>query len=86
MPYFNSPTIRRKLGRPEDLWFTGVTVAKTVVKHSGTWKTVVSPTEEFLATCSVVFRGGYRHAISQAQADELYAAGFGSQLSDYTPS
>lgn len=83
MPLFTSPTYRKKNGRPDDLWFTGVTVAKTVVKHNGTWKTLTSPTEDFLADCSIVLRGGYTHEISQALAAELTVAGYGDQISGF---
>jgi hypothetical protein len=80
MPLFTSPTFRKKNGRPHDLWFTGVTVAKTVVKHNGSWKTLTAPTEEFLAECSVVLRGGYVHQISDSLASELTGAGYGAYI------
>ena len=81
MPLFTSPTVRRQNNRGEELWFTGVTVAKTVVKKDGAWRTMVSPTPEYLNTCDVVMRGGYVHNISQTLADELTAAGYGDYIS-----
>lgn len=82
MPLFTSPSYRKKNGRPHDLWFTGVTVAKTVVKYNGEWKTLTSPTEDFLAECSVVLRGGYVHQISSALAAELTSAGYGDYITN----
>lgn len=82
MPKFVGPTVRIKYGHPNDLWFAGVTRGKTVVKVGGTWRTVVSPSEDFLATCSVVLRGGYEHQIDQALADELTANGYGEYVSE----
>lgn len=80
MPHFNSPTFERKLGRPHELWFVPQIQSKTVVKHNGQWRTVVTPTEDFIATCEVVLRGGYLHEISDELAAELTDAGYGDYI------
>lgn len=80
MPYFDSPYVIRKPGRPHDLWWFSMPVGKTVVKVGGTWKSLVSPTEDFLATCDVVLRGGYKTYVSPELAAELTAAGYGDNI------
>lgn len=77
MPRFNNPTWDYKLGRGEELWFVSYPIAKDVVKKDGVWKTYVALTPEFIQTCEVVLRGGFRHEISTELADELVAAGYG---------
>lgn len=80
MPTFRSPSVFRRVGKPEALWWVGVEQSKTVVKYGDTWKTVMSPSEDFLAACSVVLRGGYVTKISDALASELTAAGYGAYV------
>ena len=80
MPYFESPYLIKKAGRPNDLWFVSIKAPKTVVKVNGQWRSVMSPHEDFLAGCTVVLRGGYVHEISEALADELTAAGYGDNI------
>lgn len=77
MPKFNNPTYQYKLGRDEELWWVGYPVAKDVAKKNGVWKTYLSMTPEFVATCEVVLRGGFLNEISEELADELVAAGYG---------
>jgi hypothetical protein len=80
MPYFDSPVLNRKAGRAHELWWVSINIGKTVVKVGGEWRTVVSPTEDFLATCDVVLRGGYKTYVSTELAAELTAAGFGDNI------
>lgn len=81
MPTFDSPKLWRKAGRSSELWFVSNPLGQTVVKVNDQWRTVVSPSEDFLATCQVVLRGGYNHDISPALAAELTAAGYGEYVS-----
>jgi hypothetical protein len=81
MPYFNSPPLPRKAGRRHEIWWVSNSLGQTVVKVNDQWRTVVSPSEDFLATCSVVLRGGFVHQISDALAAELTAAGYGANVS-----
>lgn len=69
-----------KLGRDKDLWYVSYPWGKTVVKHNGAWKTVVSPQDSFLQECTDVFRGGYDTPVTDAQAAELTAAGYGEYI------
>jgi len=80
MPFFASPPLWRKAGRSSDLWWVSNPLGQTVVKADGQWRTVVSPSEDFLATCEVVLRGGYQHEISDALAADLTAAGYGDYI------
>jgi len=82
MPYFRGPVLLYKPGRPEPLWFITQRMGKTVVKKSGQWRTVMTPQEDFLATCDVVLRGGMTHTITSDLAAELTAAGFGEYISE----
>lgn len=82
MPVFRGPTIDVKFGRNQDLWFVSYPKPKTVVKIQGQWKTVMTPQEDFLATCDVVLRGGYVHNISPELAAELSSAGFAEFISE----
>ena len=82
MPTFNGPTLTYKPGRPADLWFVSQKIGKTVLKKDGVWRTVMTPQEDYLATCDVVLRGGFVHTISQDLADELTAAGYGDYVSE----
>lgn len=81
MPFFNSPPLPRKAGRRHEIWWVSNSLGQTVVKVNGTWRTVVSPSEDFLAACSVVLRGGYVHEISDDLAAELTTAGYGDYIS-----
>lgn len=81
MPLFFIPPTQLRAAPPgEELWFVAVPVGLTVVKVGGTWKTVNVPSEDFLATCQVVLRGGFKTPISQALATELTAAGYGANV------
>jgi hypothetical protein len=52
------------------------------VKKDGTWRTIMTPQGDFLATCDVVLRGGYDIEISNELATELTAAGYGEYISE----
>ncbi len=82
MPYFTTITQERKVGRPHDLWWVGTALAKSLVKHNGSWRVVVAMTEEFMAECTVVLRGGYLNEISDELAAELTAAGYGDYITN----
>lgn len=82
MPVFRGPVLLYKPGHPEPLWFITQHIGKTVVKKDGSWRTVMTPQEDFLATCDVVLRGGMTHPISEALAAELTAAGYGDYISE----
>ena len=72
--------MRIKLGRGEDLWFVSYPWGKTVVKQGGTWSTIVSPQDSSLASYQRVLRGGYDNPITDAEAAELTAAGYGEYI------
>jgi hypothetical protein len=77
---FRGPTMRIKLGLANDLWFVSYPWGKTVVKDNGTWKTIVSPQDSTLASYQKVLRGGYDNPITDAEAAELTAAGYGDYI------
>ena len=77
---FRGPTMRIKLGRREDLWFVSYPWGKTVAKKNGTWSTIVSPQDSTLQTYDRVLRGGYDTPITDAEATELTAAGYGDYI------
>lgn len=77
---FRGPTMRIKLGLGNDLWFVSYPWGKTVVKSSGTWSTIVSPQDSTLASYDRVLRGGYDNPITEEEATELTAAGYGDYI------
>ena len=79
---FRGPTYRYKIGRPHELWFVSYPVGKTVIKNNGTWQTVIVPKDSDLATYDRVLRGGYDNVITDAEAAELTAAGYGDYIWD----
>jgi hypothetical protein len=79
---FRGPTYRYKIGRPYELWFVSYPVGKTVIKNNGTWQTVMVPKDSDLATYQRVLRGGYDNVITDAEAAELTAAGYGDYIYD----
>lgn len=81
MPKFVGPVQKVRIGRElSELWWDYRPMSKTVVKKDGLWKTVVSPHEDFLASCEVVLRGGFVNDITPELATELTAAGFGQYI------
>ncbi len=79
---FRGPTYRYKIGRPHELWFVSYPVGKTVIKNNGTWQTVMVPKDSDLNTYQRVLRGGYDNVITDAEAAELTAAGYGDYIWD----
>jgi hypothetical protein len=79
---FRGPTYRYKIGRPHELWFVSYPVGKTVIKNNGTWQTIMVPRDSDLATYQRVLRGGYDNVITDAEAAELTAAGYGDYIFD----
>lgn len=77
---FRGPAMTIKLGRGEDLWFVSYPWAKTVVKKNGTWSTIVSPQDSSLEDYDRVLRGGYENPITEEEAAELTAAGYGEYI------
>lgn len=77
---FRGPTMKIKLGRQYDLWFVSYGWGKTVVKSNGTWSTIVSPQDDTLKNYQRVLRGGYDNPITDAEASELTAAGYGDYI------
>ena len=78
---FRGPTMRIKLGMQNDLWFVSYPWGKTVVKStSGAWSTIVSPQDSTLKDYARVLRGGYDNPITEAEAAELTAAGYGEYI------
>lgn len=80
MPTWRGPTYPVKTGLPYDIWWETTAKSKTVVKFQGAWRTLVSPTEDFLATCEVVLRGGYVIPITDELSTELITAGFSENI------
>jgi hypothetical protein len=79
---FRGPTYKYRPGREYDLWFVSYPIGKSVVKANGTWKTIVVPQDSDLATYQRVLRGGYDNVITNAEAIELTAAGYGDYIFD----
>jgi hypothetical protein len=82
MPIFVGPTLTSQPGRPEELWFVKQKIGKTVLKKDGVWRTVMTPQEDYMATCEVVLRGGYVNHITNELATELTAAGYGDYITE----
>lgn len=72
--------MRIKLGMQNDLWFVSYPWGKTVVKKNGAWSTIVSPQDSTLKDYDRVLRGGYDNPITEAEATELTAAGYGDYI------
>ena len=79
---FRGPTMRIKLGMENDLWFVSYPWSKTVVKKNGVWSTIVSPQDSSLKDYDRVLRGGYQNPITDAEAAELTAAGYGDYIDE----
>jgi hypothetical protein len=77
---FRGPTYKYRPGREYDLWFVSYPIGKSVVKIGGVWKTIVVPQDSDLATYQRVLRGGYDNVITDAEASELTAAGYGDYV------
>jgi len=77
---FRGPTYKYRPGREYDLWFVSYPIGKSVVKTGGVWKTIVVPQDSDLATYQRVLRGGYDNVITDAEAVELAAAGYGDYV------
>lgn len=77
---FSGPSMQIKLGISNDLWFVSYPWAKTVVKKNGVWSTIVSPQDDTLKNYDRVLRGGYQNPITDAEAAELTAAGYGDYI------
>jgi len=77
---FRGPSMKIKLGMSNELWFVSYPWAKTVVKKNGTWSTIVSPQDSTLSSYDRVLRGGYENPITDAEAAELTAAGYGEYI------
>ena len=77
---FRGPTYKYRPGREYDLWFVSYPIAKTVIKTGGVWKTIVVPQDSDLKTYQRVLRGGYDNVITDAEASELTAAGYGDYI------
>jgi hypothetical protein len=77
---FRGPTYKYRPGREYDLWFVSYPIGKSVVKTGGVWKTIVVPQDSDLATYQRVLRGGYDNVITDAEAAELAAAGYGDYV------
>ena len=80
MPIFRGPTYKYKPGREYDLWFVSYPIGKSVVNSGGVWSTIVVPQDSNLSTYQRVLRGGYDHVITDAEASELTAAGYGDYI------
>ena len=79
---FRGPTYRYRIGKPEDLWFVSYPIGKTVIKNGGTWSTIMVPQNSDLANYDRVLRGGYDNVITDSEATELTAAGYGDYIFD----
>ena len=77
---FRGPSYKYRPGREYDLWFVSYPIGKSVVKINGTWKKIVVPQDSDLATYQRVLRGGYDNVITDAEAAELTAAGYGDYV------
>lgn len=77
---FRGPTYVMK--GSDELWFVGQSVGVTVVKRQdGSWFETVSPVDSELQAAARVYRGGYTYPLSDADAAELTAAGYGAYIS-----
>ncbi len=77
IPTYDTPFAR--VGRT--LWrFFGLETGRTMIKQSGTWRLVTSPTAEVLNAAEAYYRGGYQNTVDQDTADDMTADGFGAYL------
>lgn len=90
MPTFTPPTIEAHRTLPGDRtpfgrmarYFDRGGVGKWLLKEGGTWSAVVSPDMVRLAAAQKVLAGGHTHSITDAEATELIAAGFGDGIGE----
>jgi hypothetical protein len=52
----------------------------TVMRVNGVWQEIRYPTEDQTGAADIVFRGGYKHYITDEQRTELIAAGYGANI------
>lgn len=53
---------------------------RTVLKTAGVYRTVDTPTLDDINAATEVYMGGHIHVVTQAVADALTAAGYGSGI------
>lgn len=76
MPTLNPPYDTVKFKTRDTAWLE-LRVGLTIAKVGGTWDTYPVFTAIQESTADKWYRGGYVHTITQAEADELTAAGYG---------
>lgn len=81
MPKFETPFRVIKYGMDNPIWWADIHEGYWVCKTAdGSWRNVVSPSPNFLRSCQVHYQGGVIHDISQEQADDLIAGGYGDYV------
>jgi len=74
------PTVEEKFGRPYALWWCGNRRASSMVKTDGVWETIDFPDILMLEDADAYYLGGHEYELSQAEYDELVAAGYGAYI------
>jgi hypothetical protein len=64
---------------------TMIPVGSTVLRVNGSWVVTVYPSETLVNSADRVYRGGRRYPISQSEAADLIAAGFGAHIESDFP-
>lgn len=85
MPYLlDVPTYRKQIDRHDRLWrwFT-LDTAQSLVKRSGLWTLITSPSDDLLAVADDFYIGGYEYIVNDVVGAELIAAGFGDYLTEF---
>lgn len=54
--------------------------ALSVWRINGTWSQGFAPSADIVAAADRFYRGGYQHEVTNAQIDELTAAGYGARI------
>lgn len=78
MPTFTPPTRVEYFGGLHPLWRRmSLLVGTTVLNEGGFYRQVEEPTDEEVAGADAAYLGGRSYTVTQDEADDLTAAGYG---------
>ena len=74
------PTVEESFGRPYALWWVSNRRGISLVKTSGVWDEVDFPDVLLLEQAEAYYLGGHEYELSQAEYNDLVAAGYGAYI------
>jgi len=81
MAIFETPWRSYKYGMNNPIWWATVHEGYWVCKtEDGTWRNVVTPSQDFIRSCQRAYQGGMLHEISDEEAQDLIAGGYGDYV------